>query len=175
MRMVAALDAGPVYASRSTPIGAAETAGELEERLAALGAELLVERLPALLSGDARAVGQDEALVTYAPKIDKADAVLDWRSSARELERRVRAFNPWPVAETRFAEGGRLRIWGAELAGIAGTHGPPGTILAAGARGIDVAAGRGVLRLTSVQPPSSRRMDAAAYLAAHDVRDRRFE
>ncbi|HET8697894.1 MAG TPA: methionyl-tRNA formyltransferase [Gammaproteobacteria bacterium] len=174
MRMDEGLDTGPVYAVRETPIGAADTAADLHDRLAALGAELLAAALPALLAGELTAVPQRQELATLAPKIMKADAALDWQRSAPELERRVRAFNPWPVAEAALDDGRRLRIWQAAVRDAAGAAAAPGTILGAGAEGIDVATGGGVLRLTRVQPPSARAMDAAAYLAAHSVAGAKF-
>jgi methionyl-tRNA formyltransferase len=166
MQIVRELDAGPVYAQRSLPIGSREIAGGLHDRLAELGAALLAATLPQILDGDLEAVPQREDLVTYAPKIAKSDAPLDWHAAAYELERRVRAFNPWPVAEARLSDGRRLRVWQAEaLADDSAVA--PGTIVAAGAAGIDVATGDGVLRLTRVQPPSARVLDVEAYLAAH--------
>jgi methionyl-tRNA formyltransferase len=168
MQMDLGLDTGPVHLQRATPIGARETAGELHARLAALAAEALLEALPALLRGDSNPEPQRNALATLAPKIAKTEAVLDWREPAVQLERRVRAFDPWPVAEARVTDGRRLRVFEAEaLAPRAGV--PPGTIVAAARAGIDVATGDGVLRLRRIQPPSGRTMDAEAYLAAHSL------
>jgi methionyl-tRNA formyltransferase len=155
-----------VYLTRATPIGERETAGRLHERLAALAAEALTEALPALLRGALTAEPQDDSLATHAPKIAKADAPLDWRKSAAELEAQVRAFDPWPVAEAKIGDGRRLRVLEAvELP--ASAPAAPGTIVALGRHGIDVATSAGVLRLLKVQPPSGRVMEAAAYLAAH--------
>jgi methionyl-tRNA formyltransferase len=168
MQMEAGLDTGPVHLVRSTPIGAHETAGELHDRLAALAAEALLAALPGVLAGTSVPVPQDGAAATYAAKITKAEAVLDWREPAAALERRVRAFNPWPVAEARLSDGRRLRVFAAAVVD-APTRAAPGTIVAAGKSGIDVATGDGVLRLLRIQPPSARAMDAAAYLAAHSL------
>jgi methionyl-tRNA formyltransferase len=168
MRIERGLDTGAVYLTRSTPIGARETAGELHDRLAALAAQTLASALPGLLAGELSPTPQQESLATHAPKIAKADAVLDWRRGALELDARVRAFEPWPIAETRLDDGTRLRIWRAEPRD-ADTAAPPGAVLGAGPAGIDVATGAGVLRLTKVQPPSGRVMDASAYLAAHPL------
>jgi methionyl-tRNA formyltransferase len=113
-------------------------------------------------------VTQQEALATLAPKISKAEARLDWREPAIALERRVRAFDPWPVAETLMSDGRRLRVF--EAVAISGARSAAaGTIVAAGRAGIDVATGEGVLRLRRIQPPSGRVMDAEAYLAAHSL------
>ena len=167
MQMDAGLDTGPVHLERSTPIGAQETAGALHERLAALAAEALLAALPSILAGTSVAVPQQSALATVAPKIAKTEALLDWREPAPVLERRVRAFNPWPVAEAKLSDGRRLRVFEAMAVAAAPAAAPPGTIVAAGRAGIDVAAGEGVLRLRRIQPPSGRTMDVEAYLAAH--------
>jgi methionyl-tRNA formyltransferase len=169
MQMDEGLDTGPVHLMRETPIGARETAGQLHDRLAALAAETLVAALPGLLSGTSEAVPQRTELATLAPKIAKGDGMLDWHAPAVELERRVRAFNPWPVAEGLLDRGGRLRVWDAVVVDDAPAGAGPGAIVAATREGIDVATGAGVLRLTKVQPPSARVMDAAAYLAAHSL------
>jgi methionyl-tRNA formyltransferase len=162
MRMEAGLDTGPVMLRRETAIAAHETAGELEERLAREGGSAIVAALDALAAGGATFEPQDEALVTWAAKLTKAEARLDWREPAGQLARRVRAFNPRPVAETTL-EGAQLRIYEAEPA--AAGHGPvPGTIVAADAAGIAVMTGGGVLRLLRVQLPG-RRVVAAAELA----------
>jgi methionyl-tRNA formyltransferase len=168
MQMDEGLDTGPVYLERATPIGARETAGALHDRLAVLAAEALLEALPGLLAGTATPRPQLNELATLAPKLAKAEAVLDWRAPAAALERRVRAFNPWPVAESRLSDGRRLRVFEAAIV-PAHASAPPGTIVAAAREGIDVATGEGVLRLTSIQPPSARAMSAEAYLAAHSL------
>jgi methionyl-tRNA formyltransferase len=168
MQMDSGLDTGAVHLARSTPIHANETAGDLHDRLAALAAQALLEALPSLLGGTSVPVPQRDELATAAPKIAKSEALLDWREPAVQLERRVRAFNPWPVAEARLGDGRRLRIF--ESAAVeAAPSGPPGAIVAAGRAGIDVATGAGLLRLKRIQPPSGRVMDVEAYLAAHSL------
>jgi methionyl-tRNA formyltransferase len=167
MQMDLGVDTGPVHLTRSTPIGARETAGALHDRLAALAAEALREALPRVLAGTSRPEPQREELATLAPKIAKSEARLDWREPAISLERRVRAFDPWPVAEAHLSDGRRLRVF--EAAVVVEPSAPAGTIVAARRSGIDVATGDGVLRLLKVQPPSGRVMDAEAYLAAHSL------
>jgi methionyl-tRNA formyltransferase len=167
MQMDSGLDTGPVHLTRSTPIGARETAGALHDRLAVLAAEALREALPRVLAGTSQPTPQRDALATLAPKIAKSEARLDWREPASALERRVRAFDPWPVAEAHLSDGRRLRVF--EAAVVPESPAPAGTIVAARRSGIDVATGDGVLRLLRVQPPSGRVMDAAAYLAAHSL------
>jgi len=169
MQMDSGLDTGAVHLVRSMPIGREDTAGALHDRLAALAAEALSAALPDLLAGRSVATPQQAGLATLAPKIVKAEAALDWHSSALELERKVRAFNPWPVAEAKLVDGRRLRVWQAAVL----EPGPPpagaGQIVAASKAGIDVATGAGILRLQRVQPPSGRVMDVEAYLAAHSL------
>jgi methionyl-tRNA formyltransferase len=168
MQMDTGLDTGDVHLVRSTTIGAHETAGALHDRLAALAADALVAALPALLASTSLPVPQRNELATSAPKIAKSEALLDWREPAVQLERQVRAFNPWPVAEARLNDGRRLRIFEAVVADAASSA-APGTIVATNREGIDVATGAGELRLRRIQPPSGRVMDAEAYLAAHPL------
>ncbi len=168
MQVVPALDTGPVYAQRAVALAPDETTGSLHGRLADLGGELLLDHLDALLDGSLSATPQNEALATCAPKIHKRDARMDWRESAMLLERRIRAYNPWPVAEGRLTDGRRLRVWRAEALDGASLA-QPGTIVGADADGLVVAASHGMLRILEVQPPSARSMPVAAYLAAHPV------
>lgn len=160
------LDAGPMLLKKACPIGPLETAGELHDRLSRLGADALMETLPALESGTIQPEIQDEFLVTYAAKLDKEEALLDWSKPAIDLERQVRAFNPWPVAETEY-RGQKLRIWLAEALDEA-TTAVPGTVLARD-KTLDVATGRGVLRLLEVQLPGAKRITAQDFLNAHPV------
>jgi methionyl-tRNA formyltransferase len=169
MQMDAGLDTGPVHLVRTTPIGEHETSGELHERLATLAADALIVALPAILGARSVPVAQRDELATLAPKITKAEAQLDWRLPAVELERRVRAFNPWPVAEARLVDGRRLRIYDAVALAAEPTGQGPGSIVTAAKTGIDVATGAGLLRLRKIQPPSARVMEVEAYLAAHSL------
>ncbi len=154
MRMEAGLDTGAVMLRREVVIDARETAGQLEERLAREGGTAIVDALDALAAGQAKFEPQDESRATYAAKLTKAEARLDWREPAGQLARRVRAFNPRPVAETTL-DGAQLRILEAEA--VPAGHGPvPGTIVGADAAGIAVMTGAGVLRLLRVQLPGRR-------------------
>lgn len=173
MRMAPELDSGPVYAQDRLPIASTDTCGQLHDQLAELGGQLLLSTLPGIIDGTLEAVPQDETEVTYAPKIDKAQAKLDWRREAAVLERQVRAFNPWPIAEATLDDGRTLRIWRAVSLDVSATA-PPGTVLSAGPDGIDVVTGKGLLRIRTLQPPGSRPMDARDYLNAHDLSGHQF-
>ena len=165
MQMEKGLDTVPVLLEQRTPIAAGETAGQLHDRLARLGAQVLEDGLKLVGAGvRVEPVPQPADGVTYAHKIDKAEARLDWTRPARELERRVRAFHPWPVCEAELA-GERLRIHAA--AAVAREHrAVPGTLLAATRDGIDVACGGGLLRLLTVQREGGRPLPAVDYLNA---------
>ncbi|SFE91262.1 methionyl-tRNA formyltransferase [Dyella marensis] len=165
MQMEAGLDTGPVLLERRTPIDRADTGGSLHDRLSALGAEVLADGLRRAVAGETLApTPQPEAGVTYAHKLDKAEAKLDFQRDALALERQVRAFDPWPVAEGEIA-GEPLRIWAAEA--IARDHAAsPGSVLSAGRDGIEIACGSGALRVTALQRAGGKRIGAADYLNA---------
>jgi methionyl-tRNA formyltransferase len=160
MQMAAGLDTGPVLLRRALAIAPDDTGGSLHDRLAVLGSQLLAEGLQRAANGQPLpAEAQPEQGVTYAHKLDKAEALLDWNEAASVLERKVRAFNPWPVAEAALA-GETVRIWSA-MALPAGHTQTPGSILAAGRDGIDIACADGALRLLDVQRAGGRRITAA--------------
>jgi methionyl-tRNA formyltransferase len=160
MQMDAGLDTGDMLLVRTTPIGPATTGGELHDRLAQLGGEALVTALDALAAGELVATPQPENGVTYAAKLSKAEAELDFSRPASELAARVRAFNPWPVAWTRL-EGEPLRLWFAEVGQRrpADPAGAPGTLLAHDGDALRIACGengREVLRVTRAQLPGGK-------------------
>ncbi len=175
MRMEAGLDTGPMLASREMDIGAGDTAKSLHDKLAGMGAELIVETLDALQAGRSRPLPQPPDGVTYAEKIHKAEAMIDWGVDADRILRQVRAFNPWPVAETRL-NGVQLRIWDAERrAGLdAGPAAAPGTVLAAADDGIDVACGRGILRVLRLQLAGRKPLVAREFIKAQPLHGARF-
>lgn len=165
MQMEAGLDTGPVLLSQRLAIGENETGGQLHDRLAELGARVLADGLGLLRAG-IRPVAQpqpDEGAI-YASKLEKHEARLDWTQPAEVLARKVRAFEPWPVAEAQLA-GERLRIHGAIALPLA-HRAAPGTILAANRQGIDVACGDGALRLRVIQREGGKAITAADYLNA---------
>jgi methionyl-tRNA formyltransferase len=165
MQMEKGLDTGPVLLSQALDIGAGETGGQLHDRLAALGAQVLSDGLGLLRAGlKPIARAQPAAGVTYAHKLDKAEAVLDWTRSARALADQVRAFNPWPVAEARLLDE-RLRIHGAVALDEAHAA-TPGTVLRMDRDGIDVACGEGMLRIRVLQRDGGKAITAADYINA---------
>ncbi len=164
MRMEAGLDTGPVLLSEPVPIGGRDTAALLHDRLAAVGARLIVKALDLIAAGEARYQPQDAAGATYARKLAKTEAVIDWSQPAVDIERKVRAFDPWPVAETRL-DGVQLRVWRAHVAAAA--PGPlPGTVLAADAAGIVVMTGRDALVIERLQRAGRRPVDAGEFANA---------
>ena len=167
MQMEAGLDTGPVLLERRTPISGDDTGGTLHDRLAALGADVLAEGLSRVMAGETLAPrAQPDEGVTYAHKLDKAEARLDFTRPAIELERQVRAFDPWPVAEGE-VNGETLRIWAA--CAIEGS-GAPGSVLGMSREGIDMACGEGVLRVTALQRAGGKRITAADYFNAMKTR-----
>jgi methionyl-tRNA formyltransferase len=171
MQMQKGLDTGPVLLSQRLPIGADETGGHLHDRLAVLGAQVLADGLGLLRAGmKPVAVPQPDAGATYAHKLDKAEAKLDWTQAADVLARKVRAYQPWPVAEAQL-DGERVRIHAAEALPLAHAA-VPGTVLLASREGIDVACGEGALRLTRVQREGGRPVAVADYLNARPLAGR---
>jgi len=165
MQVDSGLDTGPVLHQVSVELDGDETGGSLHDRLALLGAEALLDCVRRLAGGECpEARAQPDTGVSYAQKLKKSEAEIDWSEPAETLERRIRAFNPWPVCWCSMA-GEHTRIWQAAV--VHDDSGkPPGTVLRAGRAGIDVATGRGTLRLQELQPPGRRRMAAADYLNA---------
>jgi methionyl-tRNA formyltransferase len=189
MQMDAGMDTGPILAQRATPIHAADNAQTLHDRLAQLGAQLLVETIPGLVSKTIQPRPQPAEGVSHAPKIKKEDGRIDWQLPARVLWNRLRAFTPWPGAFTHLPpvspsgrgrspgetppEGGTanqpllLKIWDAE---VVSQQGPAGQVLLADKTGIVVGCGQDALRLLTVQREGGRRMSAQEFLAGHALK-----
>ena len=155
MRMEAGLDTGPMLLKVSTPIGADDTGGSLHDRLAELGPPAVLQAIAGLDAGTLPGEVQDDALATYAHKLNKDEARIDWNRPAAELERLVRAFNPWPICHSSLA-GEALKVLAANLAPGKGS---PGEILSASKDGLVVACGEGALSLTRLQLPGGKALN----------------
>jgi methionyl-tRNA formyltransferase len=173
MQLDAGLDTGPMLLERSQPIGLHDTAGDLHDSLSELGALALIEALEGLAAGTLRPRLQPEAGATHAAKIDKAEASIDWTASAIQLDRQVRAFNPWPIAETRFGNE-TLRVIRARVAEPRGVHADPGTLLGLADDGLRVACGEGVLSIRELQRAGKRPISARDFANAVRVAGLRF-
>jgi methionyl-tRNA formyltransferase len=174
MQMEEGLDTGPMLLIESMPIEQVDTTGSLHDKLAALGGRMIVEALRRMQVGNLAATPQPEQGVTYAAKISKEEAKLDFAHPAAALARKVRAFNPFPGAHGQ-VNGVTVKIWGAQPeAGAADA--PPGKVLAADAQhGIVVACGEGALRLTELQKPGGKRLPAAEFLKGFPLEKLAFE
>jgi len=170
MQMDEGLDTGDVLLERKIPIGSEDTSQTLHDRLATLGAHALMEVLDALPEVQPRK--QDAGAATYAAKLTKEEARLDWNCTATELARAVRGYNPWPVAFTLHL-GQPLRIWRAVPLTATASQ-APGTVLQAGREGIDVATGEGVLRVLELQAAGGRMQSAADFANGRDLAGVRF-
>ncbi len=167
--MAAAMDAGDVIASRETEIGEFETSGELFDRLKTLGAELLVETVRKIASGDVVRVPQNEADATYTKMLHKEMCPIDWNKSPREIVKHICGLDPWPVA-TAELDGVSFRVFGAEYTDTK-TALAPGKIVSTGKAGVEVACGGGqTLRITEIQAAGKKRMSAAAFLLGHPMK-----
>ena len=152
MQMEAGLDTGPMLCKVSTPISAEDTAGSLHDRLAELGAQAMAAAIGPLVRGELRGEKQDDSLATYAHKLNKDEARIDWQQPATELDRQIRAFNPWPISHAQL-NGETVKVLSAVPEQASG---PAGTILSANKDGLTVACGEGALRLTRLQMPGGK-------------------
>lgn len=169
-RMVHDMDAGDIILQRSTPIGEAEDASALYDRLAELGGGLAVEAAAQIEAGTAIYTPQDHTQATQAPMLSKEMSPVDWTRTAQEVFNHIRGLYPWPGASTTAITGEPIKLWGAQVV-EKHTDAGPGTIVAAGKQGIDVACGelQHVLRILELQPPGKKRMSAADYLRGHPI------
>ena len=169
MQMDAGLDTGAMLLSERIPIDADDTTGSLHDKLAALGGQLIVQALALAASGQLKPVPQPEAGVTYARKIEKAEAVIDWSQPAEVIARRIRAFDPFPGASSVLG-GEPVKLWRAQASPGANALEPPGCIVAVGPAGLDVRCGQGCLRVTELQRAGGRRLAVADFLPGFDVK-----
>jgi methionyl-tRNA formyltransferase len=174
MQLDEGLDTGPVLLERRHPIGLHDTAGDLHDALSELGAAALLEAIDGLVTGEILPHAQPAAGVTYAAKIDKAEARIDWSASAEQLDLKIRAFNPWPMAETRLAGEG-LRLLRARVTDAQAREGDPGTVLGLAEDGLRVACGEGVLAVGELQRAGKRPVSARDFANAVRLAGLRFE
>ncbi len=166
MQMDQGLDTGAMLLQRSIPIAPDDTAQTLHDKLALMGAHCIVEVLTLLQQGRLAATAQDETAASYAPKLEKIEADIDWQLDAEQINRAVRAFNPHPGAHSR-VRGIPLKIWQVEVA--ASAAGNPGEVVATGREGITVVCGNGTLVLKMVQKPGGKKMNAGEFLAGYPL------
>ena len=166
MKVVKKLDAGDMLYKIECPINADSTSSELHDQLAEIGAQGLIQVVNQIEQGTLIAEPQDEALVTYAHKLEKNEAVLDWQKSVQELDRQVRGLNAWPVAQTLY-KGEVLRVWRSEV--IDGESDLPAGTISCQQHALDVATGNGILRLLEVQLPGGKRIAGKDFLNAHQA------
>jgi len=174
MQMDVGLDTGDMLLKKTCPITDDDTGSSLHDRLSIMGAEALMEILPAIANGALQPEKQDDSLANYAEKLQKAEAIIDWAKSAREIKAQVNAFNAWPVAQTPIdlKQDGTpqmMRIWQAQLTDRVVGNASPGKVLHCDKQGIDVATGDGVLRLMKIQMPGKKPMDVPAFVNANDI------
>lgn len=167
MYLCAQMDAGDVIDVAKTPIGENETAGELLDRLAVLGADLLSKTLGALEQGTVTATPQDESQVTYAPMLDKSICPIDWNKTAQQIHDHVRGLHPWPVA-TMELQGTKFKVHATRV--VEGNHNKtPGTVLALTKTGLQMACGEGIIEILSLQAEGGKRMAAPDYFRGHPL------
>jgi methionyl-tRNA formyltransferase len=173
MQMDEGLDTGPVYARASVMIDPLENAGQLQNRLAQMGADLLAQNLNPVLDGSLQPHAQTEQGATYAGRIDKTDAIICWNESAQEIQRKIRAYNPWPVAESLFDDQ-RLRCWSAAPVTDGTFAGGVGEIIDVTEMGVRVQTGEGLLTLTEVQLPGRQKCSGVEFANGYAVVGKRL-
>jgi methionyl-tRNA formyltransferase len=166
MQMDEGLDTGDMLLRKACPIGEHDTAQALHEKLAEMGADCILEALRLLGENRLTPVRQDDGAACYAAKLLKSEARIDWRQDAREIERAIRAYNPYPVSQARL-NGTVIKVWQATL--VPGVRDEPGKVIEAGKRGITVACGKDALRLEKLQRPGGTAQSAAQFLQAIPV------
>jgi methionyl-tRNA formyltransferase len=173
MQLEAGLDTGPVFLQESVPIGSAMSSADLHRDLARLGAALLLRTLAQIEAGTARAQPQPTEGVSYAAKLSKSEAGINWQRSATEIARQVQAFNPWPVAQCRW-QGEALRVWNAQALAGERPAAEPGTVLGLAEGRLEVACGAGVLAIERLQASGRRVISASEFAHAHRLEGAHF-
>lgn len=170
MQMDVGLDTGDMLFKSVLPISETDTSQTLHDKLAHVGATALITTLDLITEGKVSPEKQDNELTCYADKIQKSEALIDWQQSAEQIHRQIRAFNPWPVAQTSL-NGNTLRIWDAELS-ESDSDMPAGTVIDESRAGILIATGDGVLLLTKLQLPGGKPLAVADFLNAHSLQNK---
>jgi methionyl-tRNA formyltransferase len=173
MQLDEGLDTGPMLLERRRPIGADDTAGDLHDALAPLGAEALLEGIAGIAAGTLAGRAQPALGATYAAKLEKSEALIDWTRGAVQIDRQIRAFNPWPVAETRIGSES-LRILRSRLLERDGGTAAPGTLLGIGEDGLHIACGQGVVAVRELQRAGRRPVSARDFANAVRIDGLRF-
>jgi len=168
MQMATGLDTGDILLQSQCPIGADDTSQTIHDKLAAQGADDLMETINLLVAGKLKPQVQDESKTCYAHKMTKEEAIIDWSQSAVSIDRLIRAFNPWPVAVTQF-NGKPLKILMSSVLEKSTSLAEVGRVFNESAEGIDVVTGQGVLRITHLQIAGKKAMDSAAFLNGHSL------
>jgi len=164
MYMVEKLDAGDILTQVKVPIESTDTVGSVHDKLATAGSSLLLETIPKLIKGELRQIKQDETKVSFAWNIKREDEKIDWNKSAGEIYNQIRGLNPWPVAYT-LLEDQVFKVWWADVIDLEKKEGvEPGTVLEVSPNGIEVACGKGILRLLEVQPAGKKRLSASDFV-----------
>jgi len=164
MYMVEKLDAGDILTQVKVPIESTDTVGSVHDKLATAGSSLLLETIPKLIKGELRPIKQDETKVSFAWNIKREDEKIDWNKSAGEIYNQIRGLNPWPVAYT-LLEDQVFKVWWADVIDLEKKEGvEPGTVLEVSPNGIEVACGKGILRLLEVQPAGKKRLSASDFV-----------
>lgn len=171
MKMAEGMDTGDILASVSTKT-AGKTTGMLLDELSLMGAALLLDNLPLIETNQLTPVPQDDEKASYAPMLFKKDGLVDFSRPAIEIERQIRALNPWPVAYTNY-DGQPMKLWQATVEEEK-VHALPGTITAVSERGICVATGKGVLNITEIQMPGKKKMPVSAFIRGNHIENKRI-